>query len=57
MFWLFFLIPFIILLGASVVINRRRRRSVSYDSKSAARLDHAQGVDNIRQVPGGGSGG
>jgi hypothetical protein len=53
MFWLYFLIPFIILLGASVVINRRRRRSVSYDSESAARLDHAHGVDNMRQFPGG----
>ena len=53
MLWLYLLIPLIILLGAAVVINRRRRRSVSYDSESAARLDHAQGMDNMRHLPGG----
>jgi len=53
MLWLYILIVFIILFGAAVVINRRRRRSVSYDSKSTAQLDHAQGMDNMRQFPGG----
>jgi hypothetical protein len=53
MLWLYFLVPFIILFGAAVMINRRRRRSVSYDSESAARLDHARGADNMRQFPGG----
>ena len=48
MLWPYILVPFIILCGAAVVVNRRRRRSVAYDSESAARLDHAQGVDNIR---------
>jgi len=57
MFWLYILVLFIILFGAAVVINRRRRRSLSYDSESAARLDHAQGADNMRQFPGGESGG
>jgi uncharacterized BrkB/YihY/UPF0761 family membrane protein len=53
MLWLYILALFIILFGAAVVINRRRRRSVSYDSEAAARLDHAHGVDNMRQFPGG----
>jgi hypothetical protein len=53
MLWLYILVLFIILFGAAVVINRRRRRSVSYDSEAAARLDHAQGMDNMRQFPGG----
>jgi hypothetical protein len=56
MFWLYILVPFIILFGAAVAINRRRRRSISYDSESAARLAGARGQDNIRHV-GGGSGG
>ena len=42
MLWLYILAVFIILFGAAVVINRRRRRSVSYESQSAARLDHAR---------------
>jgi hypothetical protein len=53
MLWLYILALFIILFGTAVVINRRRRRSVSYDSEAAARLDHAQGMDNMRQFPGG----
>jgi hypothetical protein len=54
--WLYILVPFVILFGAVGVINRRRRRSISYDSESAARLDRAQGVDNVRHVGGGGGG-
>ena len=53
MLWLYILVLIIILFGAAVVINQRRRRSVSYDSESAARLDDAQGMDNMRQFPGG----
>jgi hypothetical protein len=53
MFWLYILALFVILFGAAAMINRRRRRSVSYDSESAARLDHARGADNMRQFPGG----
>ena len=53
MLWLYILALFIILFGAAVVINRRRRRSVSYDSEAAGRLDHAQGMDNMRHHPGG----
>ena len=56
MLWLYFLIPFIILLGAAVVINRRRRRSISYDSESAARLTAARANDSARHF-GGGEGG
>jgi len=56
MFWLYILVPFIILFGAAVVINRRRRHSISYDSESAARLTGARADDNTRHF-GGGSGG
>jgi len=38
MFWLYLLIPFVVLCGAAGVINRRRRRSFSYDSESAAQV-------------------
>ena len=56
MLWLYLLVPFIIVLGAAVVINQRRRRSISYDSESAARLTGARADDNTRHF-GGGSGG
>ena len=56
MLWLYFLIPFIIFLGAAVAINRRRHRSISYDSASAARLTGARADDNTRHF-GGSSGG
>ena len=48
-FWLYLLVAFIIMFGAAGIINRRRRRSVSYDSKSAAQLARARGDDNIRR--------
>ena len=56
MLWLYLLIPLIILLGAAVMINRRRRRSISYDSESAARLTAARANDSARHF-GGGEGG
>ena len=57
MLWLYFLIPFIILLGATVVINRRRRRSISYDSESATRLTGPQANDSARHWGGAEGGG
>ena len=57
MFWLYLLVPFIIVLGAAVVINQRRRRSISYDSESAARLTGARADDTTRHVGGGPGGG
>jgi hypothetical protein len=53
MFWLYILVPFIVLFGAAVMINRRRRRSISYDSGSAARLTGARADDNTRHSVGG----
>ena len=43
MFWLYLLIPFVVLCGAAGVINRRRRRSFSYDSESAAQSCQGSG--------------
>ena len=47
-FWLYVMVAFIVVFGAAVVINWRRRRSISYDSESAARLARARGEDNLR---------
>jgi hypothetical protein len=57
MVWLYLLVPFVILCGAAAAINRRRRGSIAYDPRSAAQFDRAQGVDNIKEFPGGGGGG
>ena len=38
MLWLYIVVPLIVLCGAAGVINRRRRRSFSYDSESAAQV-------------------
>jgi hypothetical protein len=42
MVWLYFVVPLIVLCGAAGVINRRRRRSFSYDSESAAQIARGQ---------------
>jgi hypothetical protein len=57
MLWLYLLVPLIILLGAAAVINRRRCRSISYDSESAARLTGARANDSARHFGGGNGGG
>jgi hypothetical protein len=49
-FWLYVVVALIAVFGPAVVINRRRRRSISYDSGSAARLPLASGNDNIRHA-------
>lgn len=49
-FWIYVVVALIVVFGPAVVINRRRRRSISYDSESAARLAQAQGYDNIRHA-------
>jgi hypothetical protein len=54
MFWLYLLVTFVILCGAAVAINRRRRRGIAYDHQSAAQLDHAQGADTMKEFPGSG---
>jgi len=46
--WLYIVVVFTVVFGVAVVINWRRRRSISYDSGSAARLARARGDDNIR---------
>ena len=38
MLWLYIAVPLIVLCGAAGVINRRRRRSSSYESESAAQI-------------------
>ena len=42
MFWLYLVVPLIILFAAAGVINRRRRRSISYDRESTAELSRAR---------------
>ena len=54
---LYLLVPLIILRCAAVVINRRRRRSISYDSESAARLTGARANDSARHWGGAEGGG
>jgi hypothetical protein len=49
-FWLYVVVALIAVFGPAVLINRRRRRSISYDSGSAARLAQARGDDNIRHA-------
>ncbi len=49
-FWLYVVVALIAVFGPAVVINQRRRRSISYDSGSAARLARARGDDNIRHA-------
>ena len=49
-FWLYVMVALIVVFGPAVVINRRRRRSISYDSGSAARLAVARAEDNIRHA-------
>ena len=49
-FWLYVVVALIVVFGPAVMINRRRRRSISYDSESAARLAQAQGIDNMRHA-------
>jgi preprotein translocase subunit SecG len=55
-FWLYVVVALIVVFGPAVLINRRRRHSISYDSGSAARLAQAQGYDNIRHAVGGSGG-
>jgi hypothetical protein len=38
MLWLYIVVPLIVLCGAAGVINRRRRRSFSYESETAAQI-------------------
>ena len=38
MFWLYLLVPVVVLCGVAGVINWRRRRSFSYESETAARI-------------------
>jgi hypothetical protein len=42
MFWLYLVVPLIVLCGVAVVINWRRRRSFSYESETAAKLARAR---------------
>ena len=60
MFWLYILVPLIILFGAAVMINRRRRHSIS-GSESTAELARARAESTWREgrlsrhcLPGGG---
>ena len=60
MFWLYILVPLIILCGVAGVINRRRRRSIS-GSESTAELARARAESTWREgrlsrhcLPGGG---
>jgi hypothetical protein len=48
MFWLYILVPLIILFGAAVVINRRRRHSIS-GSESTAELVRARAESTWRE--------
>jgi hypothetical protein len=48
MFWLYILVPLIILFGAAGVINRRRRRSIS-GSESTAELARARAESTWRE--------
>lgn len=48
MFWLYILVPLIILCGVAGVINRRRRRSIS-GSESTAELARARAESTWRE--------
>ena len=50
MLWLYLLIPLIILLGAAVMINRRRRRSISYDGESGGATYSGPGEATARGI-------
>jgi hypothetical protein len=49
MFWLYLVVPLIILCVAAGVINRRRRRSIGYDRESTAELSRARAESTWRE--------
>lgn len=49
MFWLYLLVPLIILCVAGGVINWRRRRGISYDRESTAQLARARAESTWRE--------